>query len=208
MPATFDHDQVRALAKRLRMRLGRDDIKHTHIIDEMAAVLGLRADALMHRLKHETAPAATASKADPRDEADMISSISELAAESRGFQSGEVLGAEGFWKQLHQERGLNGGMLYAHVYPIPGNHLDTDPNLFVWKAVTVYRNELGLEFVRGSETSEVRLVTALRAAEAMRDSAVARFDKLHDAPALAAARAGLVNATYEDTKRTVLDAFA
>lgn len=54
MPVEFNHDSFRALAKRLKHRLQTsDDIKHTDILEDMAAVLGYRPDALMHALKSE-----------------------------------------------------------------------------------------------------------------------------------------------------------
>jgi GGDEF domain-containing protein len=44
------YDDVRALAKKLGSRVNRE-IKHTDILNDIAALFGMRGDALMHRLK-------------------------------------------------------------------------------------------------------------------------------------------------------------
>ncbi|TLX16267.1 hypothetical protein [Rhizobium sp. MHM7A] len=51
MSISFDYNETRALAKQFRELTGRD-IKHTQIIQAMATVKGMKADSLMHMLKH------------------------------------------------------------------------------------------------------------------------------------------------------------
>lgn len=48
---------VTTLARRLKQRFG-PEVKHTAVIEEVAAALGLRPDALMHKLKHDEAATA------------------------------------------------------------------------------------------------------------------------------------------------------
>jgi hypothetical protein len=50
MDLWITRDTVRALAKNLRLRTGRE-FKHTEIIEDIAAAFGLRGDAMMHALK-------------------------------------------------------------------------------------------------------------------------------------------------------------
>lgn len=45
---------ITTLARRLKKRFG-PEVKHTAVIDEVAAALGWRADALMHKLKNDAA---------------------------------------------------------------------------------------------------------------------------------------------------------
>jgi GGDEF domain-containing protein len=52
----LDYDAVRKLAKKLGGRVNRE-IKHTDIIDDIASLIGMRGDAMMHLLKQ--APAAS-----------------------------------------------------------------------------------------------------------------------------------------------------
>lgn len=53
MPISFDYDETRALAKQFRELTGRE-IKHTQIIEAMAAVKGMKGDSFMHMLKNTT----------------------------------------------------------------------------------------------------------------------------------------------------------
>lgn len=50
----LDHQAVRTLAKRIGLRVNRE-IKHTEILDDIASVIGMRGDALMHALKQQKA---------------------------------------------------------------------------------------------------------------------------------------------------------
>jgi hypothetical protein len=61
MPISFDYDETRALAKQFRELTGRD-IKHTQIIEAMATIKGMKADSLMHMLKHDGIEYSTVSK--------------------------------------------------------------------------------------------------------------------------------------------------
>jgi hypothetical protein len=53
----LDYDAVRKLAKKLGGRVNRE-IKHTDILDDIASLIGMRGDAMMHLLKQ--GPAASA----------------------------------------------------------------------------------------------------------------------------------------------------
>ncbi|WP_327211379.1 hypothetical protein [Rhizobium leguminosarum] len=53
MPIELTHKNVRDLAKNLREKVGRDDIKHSDVISAIAASVGRRPDAMMHELKNE-----------------------------------------------------------------------------------------------------------------------------------------------------------
>lgn len=55
MPIELNHKNVRDLAKNLREKVGRDDIKHSEVISAIAASVGRRPDAMMHELKNEKA---------------------------------------------------------------------------------------------------------------------------------------------------------
>lgn len=53
MPIELNHKNVRDLAKNLREKVGREDIKHSEVISAIASAVGRRPDAMMHELKHE-----------------------------------------------------------------------------------------------------------------------------------------------------------
>jgi len=53
MPIQLGYDEVRGLAKRLKLRTG-VEVKLTEILADIAAVVGRPMDGMMHALKHET----------------------------------------------------------------------------------------------------------------------------------------------------------
>jgi hypothetical protein len=83
MPIELNHRNVRDLAKNLRDKVGRDDIKHSEVISAIAASVGRRPDALMHELKNEG----------------VQPSASEIVVANRDSDPmTQALYAKGFWK--------------------------------------------------------------------------------------------------------------
>jgi len=204
MPAVFSHEHVRDLAKRLGKRLGRE-VKHTEIIEDMAAVFGLRPDAFMHKLKHEgtggqslTPTEDVAPVRRERSQADVIADVYE-------FWRSEME-IDGYVSWLVTARGSMGGAMCILVTTEHGNPYEADPEKPIWTANLVYRDAMEIVFVEGRQTSVGTLEAALKQSAELKDGHSELFKSLYGASLDKPSR-DRHKVDYEQAKDAVLEGF-
>lgn len=204
MPAVFSHEHVRDLAKRLGKRLGRE-VKHTEIIEDMAAVFGLRPDAFMHKLKHEGVgylPVPPSEDVAPvrkkRSQADVIADGYEF------WRS--AMEIEGYVSWLVTARGSMGGAMCLLVTTEQGSPYEADPGKPIWTANLVYRDALEIVFVEGRQTSAGTLEAALKQSAKLKDGHLELFNSLYT-DSLNKSSSDLRKAEYDNAKDAVLEGF-
>ncbi|WP_327210208.1 hypothetical protein [Rhizobium leguminosarum] len=125
MPVELTRENVRDIAKNVRELTGRD-IKHTAIIEAIAAALGKRGDALMHELKGET-PRSPRTRGHPAS--------AEEAAHAAGFAVSMSLNGERWFTARLLETRIHGwASLNLFIYAIEGGRRSTSakPDDAVW----------------------------------------------------------------------------
>jgi hypothetical protein len=184
MPIELNHKNVRDLAKNLREKVGRDDIKHSDVIAVIAATVGRRPDAMMHELKHEEveAPAKNAGPAIVRPPMS-----AKALAIANGFDVWDMGGGcQAFGIKLREEDTPDDDIatLETLITTREGTGVAATPDEPVWQAGVTYTDPRGGETLMITEDT-LTLPEAIAQALEYAGQADRLWDENYDLDAIA-----------------------
>jgi hypothetical protein len=186
MPIELTHKNVRDLAKNLREKAGRDDIKHSDVISAIAASVGRRPDAMMHELKNEktNVQEPTASKS---VEVSRPRLTAKALAAANGFGVWDTGGGcQAFGMVLREVETPNDDVATLEVLITTGMgcSVDAGPDEPVWQAGVSYMDPRGGDSVRITEET-LTLDEAIAQALEYATQADLLWDENYDSDAIA-----------------------